>query len=67
MIAFSDNTVTLGCPSGWTQGGTTSTSTGANAYFESCYKFKTTDTSASITLPSTNVSNGWTAEVAAFP
>ena len=66
IIAFSDNTVTLGCPGGWTQSGTTSTSTGANAYFESCYKFMTTGTSVSITPPSTNVGSGWTAEVVGF-
>ena len=66
MIAFSDNTAALSCPTGWLQSGTTSTSTGAKAYFESCYKFKTTDTSVSLTPPSTNVSDGWTAEVAAF-
>ena len=62
MIANSNDNNTIACPSGWTQSGTTSTATGDNAYLESCYKFKTTDTSVSITAPS----GFWTAEVAAF-
>ena len=64
MIAFSDNAVTLACPSGWKQSGTINTGTGAKAYFESCEKFLTTGTSVSLTPPSTNVNLGWTAEIA---
>ena len=51
-IAISDNTTTWPVPRGWTQSGTTSTATGANAYLESCYEFMTTDTSVSLTPPS---------------